>query len=417
MIRTSLLASALVLSSGCLIPLGGEPNDGGSLDAGPVVSLPDGGVATWYRDVLPVAQTRCQGCHVAGGIASFSMDSYPEVKKWANQMANATENRRMPPWMPAESCGQSYRDSRRMSQKEIDVFTAWVAGGAVEGNPADAPVAAKQDALEWVDATVAPLNSYLPSESVVDDYHCFLVDPKVTSAKSVIGYEVIPGQRSEVHHVLIYAVDKAKAQAKDDAEAGEGWTCFGASGIDDADLIGGWVPGTAKVSYPAGTGIPLAAGKVFAMQIHYNTSLVPRSADTTTVKLQYARETVIPATLIPILDYTFAIPPNAMDYTPLGHPKEFPNTLGFDARVWGVLPHMHQKGKRIAVKGPERCMVDIPKWDFHWQQQYFFDQPQLVKKNTKVTLTCTWDNPTSKYVQWGEGTSDEMCLAYLYATL
>ena len=153
------------------------------------------------------------------------------------------------------------------------------------------------------------------------------------------------------------------------------------------------------------------------MQIHYNTSTATRSADTTTVKLQYAKAAVTPATLIPILDYSFAVPPNAMGYTPADHPKEFPNTLGFDAKVWGVLPHMHQKGKRITVNGPKACMVDIPQWDFHWQQQYFFNAPQIVKKGEKVSLSCTWDNPTTNYVRWGESTTDEMCLAYLYATL
>ena len=36
--------------------------------------------------------------------------------------------------------------------------------------------------------------------------------------------------------------------------------------------------------------------------------------------------------------------------------------------------------------------------------------------NQNVTLSCTWDNPTTNYVTWGETTQDEMCLAYLYAT-
>ena len=121
-------------------------------------------------------------------------------------------------------------------------------------------------------------------------------------------------------------------------------------------------------------------------------------------------------TLLALADFLWSIPPNSTGFTPLGQPKEFPNSLGFDAKVWGVLPHMHQKGKRITVKGPNACLVDIPQWDFHWQQQYFFNQPQVVKQGQKVTLSCTWDNPTRKTVTWGESTEDEMCLAYLYVT-
>jgi hypothetical protein len=34
-----------------------------------------------------------------------------------------------------------------------------------------------------------------------------------------------------------------------------------------------------------------------------------------------------------------------------------------------------------------------------------------------ITLTCTWDNPTSSPVRWGESTTDEMCLNYFYYTV
>jgi hypothetical protein len=33
-----------------------------------------------------------------------------------------------------------------------------------------------------------------------------------------------------------------------------------------------------------------------------------------------------------------------------------------------------------------------------------------------INLQCTWTNPTSSTVTFGEGTADEMCLAFLYAT-
>ena len=72
----------------------------------------------------------------------------------------------------------------------------------------------------------------------------------------------------------------------------------------------------------------------------------------------------------------------------------------------------------VSIKGPsDACLVDIPKWDFHWQSQYFRPQPFTVPANGSVTMTCTWDNPTSRMIRWGESTQDEMCFAYIYATL
>ena len=416
--RALLLLSALA-SSACS-PLVAKGIDAGLGDAGGPVGatvLPDGGMATWYRDVLPVAQTRCQGCHNTGGIAPFSMDSYASVKSWSVQMAADVVSRKMPPWMASDTCGMSYVDSRRMSQTEIDVFTAWVANHAAEGNPADAPAAVQPQTLPWVDTTIAPVASYTPDANGTDDYHCFMLDLNLASAQSVIGYDIAPGQRAEVHHVILFAVDKAAAITADQLEGGEGWTCFGGPDVKgEVEMIGGWAPGTSLVQYPAGTGIPIAPGKVLAMQIHYNTRSGVRTADSTTVKLQYAKTAVTPAQLIGIGDETFSIPPNKMGYTPVTHPKKFPNTLGYDAKAWGVLPHMHTKGKRITVIGPTGCYVDVPQWDFHWQQQYFFSTPQVVKQNEIVTLSCTWDNPTTGYVTFGETTEDEMCLAFFYAT-
>jgi hypothetical protein len=411
MTRSAFVVVAVALT-GCLQPAS-------DVDAGrpEVKTLPDGGTATWHRDALKVSRAHCEGCHVAGGIAPFSMETYDAVKNRAPQIANAVKERRMPPWMPNEACGMSYRDERKLTQAEIDVFTAWAAGGAVEGDPKDAPPKVTQQALDWVDTALVPPVAYTPSATLVDDYHCFLLDPKLTTGQSVIGYEVKPGVRNEVHHVLLYAVDAAEAKAADDKEAGEGWTCFGASGIGQAELIGGWVPGSGAVRYPSGTGISIAAGKVLAMQIHYNTSVAVRQPDATTIELQFARTGVTPAVLIPLLDPSFSIPPNAMGYTPSNHPRPFPNDTIVDLKLWGVLPHMHQKGKRIMVNGPKGCLIDIPQWDFHWQQQYFFKAPMVAKRGEKAELTCTWDNPTSKSVTWGEGTDDEMCLAYLYATV
>ena len=65
----------------------------------------------------------------------------------------------------------------------------------------------------------------------------------------------------------------------------------------------------------------------------------------------------------------------------------------------------------------DTCIVDIPRWDFHWQTQYFRKTAFQLPNNTGIKLDCTWDNPTNAAVTWGEGTSDEMCFAFVYATL
>ncbi|MBX7114530.1 MAG: hypothetical protein K1X64_09420 [Myxococcaceae bacterium] len=407
------LSGALLGALWALGCSGAPAADGGHY----ATTLPDGGTATWYRDVLPVANLHCKGCHTAGGIGPFALDDYDTAKTWAGPMAAAVAAKRMPPWMPSDTCGPQFKESRRLDQASIDVFTAWNAAGAPAGHPEDAPLSEPiLRSLEWVDQELTYSVAYTPRADLTDDYHCFAIDPGLATAQDVIGYEVVPGVRAQVHHVLVYAVDAAAAKAADDKEPGEGWTCFGGPGTEgDMNLIGGWAPGSPAITYPSGTGIKLEAGKVLAMQIHYNTAAA-REPDVTKLKLQFARRPVTTAYLVPLADASFLVPPNAMGFTPSSHPKNFPNIFGFDVKVWGAFPHMHQAGREIRVDGPQGCVIDIPKWDFHWQQQYFFTRPLTVKADEAVKMSCTWDNPTSKYLHWGEGTEDEMCLTYLYLT-
>lgn len=371
----------------------------------------------WYKDVLPITQQRCQSCHRTGGIAPFSLETYESAKPMAEAMKNAVQARRMPPWMPSASCGTPFLDDRSLSQAQIDTISRWADERAPAGNPADAPPApGPVGQLARIDATLAMPEAYTPSTARTDDYRCFLVDPELSGNRFVTGFDVQPGVPAEVHHVIIYIVDRAAARTKDASEAGAGWTCFGDSGLQSPGPIGAWAPGTGAVTYPAGTGIQLTANQALAMQIHYNTTNSRGTPDLTSVKIMYAAAgaQVTQAYLLPLVANRFAIPPGATGYN---YSQTFPNSVRLPIRVWGLMPHMHTLGKRITMTHGNECLVDIPRWDFHWQQQYFRPQPFTVPGNGGITLSCTWDNPTTRTVRWGEGTEDEMCFAYIYATL
>ena len=80
--------------------------------------------------------------------------------------------------------------------------------------------------------------SYTPSAPYgtgTDDYRCFLLDPELDRDAWLTGTQVLPGNPDVVHHVILFQVPPAQvaaAEAKDAAEDGEGWTCFGGTGLD-----------------------------------------------------------------------------------------------------------------------------------------------------------------------------------------
>lgn len=369
---------------------------------------------TYYKDVLPITQVSCNGCHVAGGIAPFALDTYETAKLKAPLMADATANKRMPPWLASKDCGGPFVGDRSLSDAQIEVFSQWFQSGALEGNPADAPPPiGAAEILPRVDLTKQMTQAYTPT--IRDDYRCFIIDPALAQQEVVTGYDIIPGAKSVVHHVIMYIVPRTAAVTKDAQDATAGWECFGGANVSTQGTLGAWAPGGAAVIFPAGTGIRVAPNQVIAMQVHYNTDNAVE-ADQTSVKLMYGTGTERSAYLIALVADNFAIPANGVDYA---HSESFPNTYGIPLNVWGFLPHMHTKGKKISMTAgaANECLVDIPRWDFHWQTQYFRKTAYRVPAGSSVNLNCTWDNPTNAVVTWGEGTSEEMCFAFIYATL
>ncbi len=413
--------AAVSLCAAALLACGGSSPQTPSVDAG----LPPGGggdaghhgaAPTWHKDVLPIVQDSCLGCHAEGGIGPFALATYDQAKAMHLGMADAVVQKRMPPWMADPSC-REYEHERRLTDAQIATITAWSEAGAPEGDPKDAPAEPPPpQALPWVSATLDPGVDYTPSTAAgTDDYHCFILDPALTQAAHVIGFDIVPGERKMVHHVLLYAVPRTAAQSKD-AQTPDvpGWTCFGATGTGSDNVVGGWVPGTPVTRYPEGTGVRVAATDVLVMQIHYNTlgGAVP---DRTRVRLQYAQGAVQQALILPQAHAAFAIPPQSEGYQVT---TTDPGSR-VAATVYGVLPHMHQLGRNIRVEVAQtgECLVDIPKWDFHWQQFYMLKEPVKVLPGQSRKMTCGWDNPTPQTVTWGEGTAEEMCLNYVYVTL
>ena len=105
--------------------------------------------------------------------------------------------------------------------------------------PMDAPpqLTPQATSLGVPSAKLDPGAAYHPNPAVTDDYHCFLVDPGLGATRDLVGFDIHPGAPASVHHVLLFAVAPeliAAAEAKDAAEPGVGWTCFGATGIGAA---------------------------------------------------------------------------------------------------------------------------------------------------------------------------------------
>jgi len=93
---------------------------------------------TFTKDVLPILQANCQGCHRPGQAAPMSFLDYQSVRPWAKAMKAATIARKMPPWF-ADPKYSPYKNDHSLKQSEIDLIAKWADAGAPEGDKKDAP--------------------------------------------------------------------------------------------------------------------------------------------------------------------------------------------------------------------------------------------------------------------------------------
>lgn len=385
---------------------------------------------TWSDTVANVMYSKCTSCHHEGGIGGFSLVNYEEAYPFRFAIKFSVEEKRMPPW-PANPDYREFAHQRVLSEKEIEVIVDWVEDGAPIGDATAIPEPPTYDneALIKNADFVGQMEEYESTATNDDEYRCFVIPTNFNEDKVVSGIEVIPSNAEIVHHVLLFQDDSGRPEQLDARDEGIGYAGFGGTGSNASTLMAGWVPGNAPAFFPKGMGIMLKKGTSLVMQVHYPAGSKGQK-DQTEVRLKFSKESnTREVKIAPILNH------NQLNegelFIPANTTKTFTQNfrLNTNYSLLSVLPHMHLIGESITVNatkdGDTINVVDIPKWDFHWQGTYVF--PKLLKAsagyslNVEATYNNTDSNPNNPNdppldVEEGEATGDEMMLVYFYYT-
>ena len=98
---------------------------------------------TWEREIAPIVQARCVGCHREGGRAPMSLATYEEARPWAKAIKEEVLTRRMPRWHVVRGYGDFANDPS-LSPFEIALIASWADGGAPKTLPGGATTFARQ---------------------------------------------------------------------------------------------------------------------------------------------------------------------------------------------------------------------------------------------------------------------------------
>jgi len=266
----------------------------------------------------------------------------------------------------------------------------------------------------------------------------------------------------------------AAATLRDKQDPRLGWSCFGGPGLpgkggnlgflDSAPWVAAFATDGGEQRFASGTGQKLLKGSRLILQMHYNL-LNASGADYTQVRLRVAADGArlkqIQTMLLPgpvelpcaagesgpLCDRTAAVFDvmarfgqqegavigglqvlcgGNLEHPRAGATQSCTRPVNQPMVIGAVAGHMHMLGKSITIdllraSGETQRLLDVPVWNFDDQRATRLSSPVTVRPGDRLKVTCTHDaslrqkNPALKklqprYVVWGEGSADEMCL-------
>jgi len=363
------------------------------------------------------------------------------------------------------------------------LVVALVTSGTTVATHADTNIAsnvASNVASKTYTATMSAPHTPAGQNGGTDDYHCFLIDPKVTQDSLILSSQFVPQNPSVVHHAILFQIGAANvAQAQQLNAGGDGWSCFGGSGLGGnlgsfltSPWLSSWAPGRGKDVMPKGFATSFKKGSQIVLQVHYN--LLMAGKDSVLKDQSKVILNAIPAkgSKLKILNSDLVAAPvelacptgitgplcsrkasladlaartssqSAFESAGLNllcgqdaiNPKPSltstcDKTITVNETVIQAAPHMHLLGtalKLIANPGTsrEKVILSRPNYNFDDQSATVLKNPIQLKAGDTVRVICTFNpklrqllpglkNLPARYVTWGEGSSDEMCLGVM----
>jgi peroxiredoxin len=372
------------------------------------------GDITFTKNIASILHQHCVWCHRSGELAPFALTSYDEVVGWAETIREVIAEGRMPPWHADPAHGKFVNDFR-LADRDKELINTWIKNGCPEGAAADLPPLPKFVEgwrIPQPDIVYRMPQPYsVPAKGVVEYQH-FTIDPGFTEDKWIKAAEVRPGNRAVTHHLIAF---------------------FHPPGSDKWEPIEplynsivGYAPGLPPSIYPQGIYRRIPAGSKIIIQAHYTPNGTSQT-DQSEVGLVFADPKAVKKemTMAAALTWQFMIPPGAKD-----HRIESNYKFEQDSLLWALTPHMHLRGKsfRFVAKYPdgrEEILLDVPRYDFNWQNTYGLVEPKPMPEGTVIHCTAAYDNsaenlanPNPKApVMWGDQTWQEMMVGSLAVSL
>jgi hypothetical protein len=373
-----------------------------------------------YKDVAGIFYARCTSCHHTGAHNLPFMD-YTQTAKVAVLIQGVLVSGVMPPWN-ADTAYTRFQHERIITLSEKQKILDWIDNGVQKGDTTLAPAApsytSPYEIAQEADLTLG-IGQFTSTSTLSDKYYCFSIPTNLAEDRIIRAFEVVPGNKSIVHHAVITADTTGNYQG--DLSG----SCYNVGGNLG---LGAYAPGTKATVFPAEfplkAGIYLKAGSKLIIQLHYPKGSAGQ-VDSTKIRLffyppgEFGVRRIMSVT--PLQNWTMTIPANSVTT----HSAYFPSPsagIPFPVSIYAMMPHSHLLCTSILNYAYSPGIDTIPlvrinHWDFEWQDYYFFRKLQKIPAGYRLFAQHVFDNTTNNHhnpnsppqnVFAGTDTDDEM---------
>ena len=387
---------------GCELPAGAA--------AAPAAAAPE---VTYHNRVSRIVQRYCIECHRAGENGPFELTTYDQVREHLATIKRVVRRGTMPPWFADPNVGH-WTNDRSLSEADREDLLKWIDSGAPAGDGRDAPVE-RQFVDGWKigkpDAVFETPYAFKVPATGAMDYQRVMVQTHLPEDRWVTAVEVRPSSPAVVHHVLVFLVYPPNHPRLGEQPRYR-------DGLDG--YFAGLVPGQGHVVFPRGVARFIPKDAILVFQIHY-TPNGTATEDRPKVGMVFSDgPPEHELSTRGAFNTRFQIPPGADN-----HPVSATHLFRFPVRLLAFNPHSHVRGKAFRYEmlypdGRSETVLDVPRYDFNWQTEYFLREPLDVPSGTRLKVTAWYDNseknpanPDPKAtVRFGDQTWDEMMIGY-----
>ncbi|MDX1383193.1 MAG: hypothetical protein R3190_06075 [Thermoanaerobaculia bacterium] len=367
----------------------------------PAAAADEDGV-TFSRDIAPILQRSCQGCHRPESLAPMSLLTYREVRPWARSIRRRTALRDelgvMPPWFIERDVGiQGFKDDPSLSDDEIELIARWVEAGAPEGDPGDLPTP-----IDWSRAD----DWQIGEPDLVVSSREFEVPAEAPDWWGSLGAVPLPLDEDRYVAAIEYR-ERSRANGPSTRDTVGGLFVIHHAGpyiiSPEGDVPGGFWPvhevGRNADFFPAESGRLVKAGSTLLLpSVHLHAN-----GTDTTARLEIGFK-FHPRGYEPTKQTQFLFFGNGpdLDLAPMQadqrHDAYF--TLPENTRVTVFEPHMHAAGVRMCLEatyGGTTWTLNCAGYDHSWVRVYQYEEhtAPLLPKGTILHLVGFFDNSPS----------------------